>query len=185
VRHVALLDPRSIGFSAVGADVRVYELTRITSPERISVGHDVVIDDFVFLQGAGGLAIGDYVHIASFASVTGGGEGLLGDFCTISSGARVFTGTDVVDGSGLVNSTIPEALRAVHRGRTELGRHAFVGANAVVLPDVHIGEGAVIGAGAVVTADVRPWTINAGVPAREIGERPSAEILARAASLAP
>jgi galactoside O-acetyltransferase len=178
-----MLDPGTIGFAAVGANVRVYELTRITAPEQIAVGHDVTIDDFVFLQGGGGLRIGSHVHIASFASVTGGGAGVLGDFCTISSGARVFTGTDVADGSGLCNSTIPEELRAVRRGRTEVGPHAFVGANAVVLPDVVIGEGAVVGAGAVVTHDLPPWTINVGVPTRTIAERPRDAILAGAARL--
>ena len=180
---MALLDPHSLGFAAVGANVRIYDMTRITAGEQISVGHDVVIDDFVFLQGAGGLRIGSYVHIASFASITGGGEGILGDFCTVSSGARVFTGTDVPDGSGLCNSTVPDRLRAVRRGRTTLGPHSFVGANAVVLPDVVVGEGAVVGAGAVVTADLLPWTINVGMPARTIRERPREEILARAAQL--
>ena len=180
---MAPLDPLSVGFAAVGANVRIYDLTRITSPEQISVGHDVVIDDFVFLQGAGGLTIGSWVHIVSFASVTGGGEGVIGDFCTVSAGARVFTGTDVADGSGLCNSTIPDRLRAVRRGRATLCPHSFVGANAVVLPDVVIGEGAVAGAGAVVTADLEPWTINVGAPARAIRERPRAEILARAAEL--
>jgi galactoside O-acetyltransferase len=179
-----LLDLRSAGFAAVGTNVRIYDLTRITSPELISIGDDVVIDDFVFLQGAGGLRIGSHVHVASFASITGGGEGIVGDFCTVSSGARIFTGTDVVDGSGLCNSTIAEHLRAVRRGRTTLGPHSFVGANAVVLPDVVIGEGAVAGAGAVVTADLAPWTINAGVPARALRERPREQILARAAELA-
>jgi acetyltransferase-like isoleucine patch superfamily enzyme len=180
---MTLLDPRSLGFAVVGANARIYDLTRITSAELISLGHDVLIDDFVFLQGAGGLTIGSHVHIASFASITGGGEGIVGDFCTVSSGARVFTGTDVIDGSGLCNSTIPDHLRAVRRGRTTLGPHSFVGANAVVLPNVVIGEGAVVGAGAVVTADLTPWTINVGVPAREVRERPRDEILARAAKL--
>ncbi len=180
---MASLDPRSVGFAVVGANVLIYDMTRITSPEQISVGHDVVIDDFVFLQGAGGLSIGSHVHVASFASITGGGVGIVGDFCTVSSGARVFTGTDVADGSGLCNSTIPAHLRAVRRGRTTLRPHSFVGANAVILPDVVIGEGAVVGAGAVVTADLAPWTINVGVPSRAIGERPRKEILARAAAL--
>lgn len=181
---MAPIDPRTVGFAVVGANVRIYDLTRITSPERISVGHDVIIDDFVFLQGAGGLRIGSHVHVASFASITGGGEGVLGDFCTLSSGARVFTGTDIADGSGLCNSTIPDHLRAVRRGRTTLGEHSFVGANAIILPDAAIGEGAVVGAGAVVTADLAPWTINVGIPARPIRQRPREEILARAAALA-
>lgn len=178
-----MLDPQSVGFSSVGSNVRIYDLTRITDPASITVGHDVVIDDFVFLQGAGGLVIGSHVHIASFVSITGGGEAIVADFCGISSGARVLTGTDLADGSGLIGPTVPDHLRSVRRGCTELGRHAFIGANAVIMPDVRIGEGAVVGAGAVVTRDVEPWTVNVGVPARAVGERESSQILAFAAML--
>lgn len=49
--------------------------------------------------------------------------------------------------------------------------HVWVGARAMILPGIHIGEGAVIGAGAVVAADVDAYQIVAGVPARKIGER--------------
>ena len=47
----------------------------------------------------------------------------------------------------------------------------FIGPRAIILPGVTIHEGAVVGAGAVVTKDVLPYTICAGVPAREIGKR--------------
>ncbi len=43
---------------------------------------------------------------------------------------------------------------------------AVVGAGAVILPGVEIGEKAVVGAGAVVTKDVRPGEVVAGFPAR-------------------
>lgn len=47
----------------------------------------------------------------------------------------------------------------------------WIGTNAVVLRDVHIGTGAVIGAGAVVTRDVEPYSIVVGVPAKPIRRR--------------
>ena len=47
----------------------------------------------------------------------------------------------------------------------------WVGANAVILPGVNIGQGAVVGAGAVVTHDVEPFTVVGGVPARMIAKR--------------
>ncbi|HWR58755.1 MAG TPA: acyltransferase [Thermodesulfovibrionales bacterium] len=50
--------------------------------------------------------------------------------------------------------------------------HAWIGARAIILPGVTIGEGAVVGAGSVVTKDIMPYTIVAGVPARIIGQRP-------------
>lgn len=56
-------------------------------------------------------------------------------------------------------------------GPIEIGADAFVGAQALILPGITIGDGAVVGAGSVVTKDVQPWTIVAGNPAREIGRR--------------
>ncbi len=49
--------------------------------------------------------------------------------------------------------------------------YVWIGARAIILPGVHIGEGAVVGAGAVVTRDVLPYRVVAGMPARVIGER--------------
>ncbi len=47
----------------------------------------------------------------------------------------------------------------------------WVGANAVILPGVNIGQGAVVGAGAVVNSDVDSFTVVGGVPARMIAKR--------------
>ncbi len=49
-----------------------------------------------------------------------------------------------------------------------IGRDVWIGANAVILPGVTIGDGAVIAAGAVVTKDVPENTVAGGVPARVI-----------------
>ena len=46
--------------------------------------------------------------------------------------------------------------------------NASIGAGAVILPGVRIGEGAMIGAGAVVTEDVEPWARIVGNPARSL-----------------
>ncbi|RWR26055.1 transferase [Sinirhodobacter populi] len=45
-----------------------------------------------------------------------------------------------------------------------------VGAGAVIVGDITIGEGAIVGANAVVTRDVAPYTIVGGVPAKVIGQ---------------
>ncbi len=53
-----------------------------------------------------------------------------------------------------------------------IGRDAWIGAFAVILPGVQrIGEGAIVGAGAVVVQNVGDWEIVGGVPARVIGRR--------------
>lgn len=58
-----------------------------------------------------------------------------------------------------------------HRPPINIGNDVWIGDSAVLMDDIYIGDGAVIAAGAVVTRDVVPYSIVAGVPAREIGKR--------------
>jgi len=53
-------------------------------------------------------------------------------------------------------------------GKVVISDFATIGTNATILPFLKIGEGSYVGAGAVVTKDVQPYTVVAGVPAREI-----------------
>ncbi len=57
------------------------------------------------------------------------------------------------------------------RGRVRIGNRCWIGARAVILKDVVLGDGCVVGAGAVVTGPVAPGAVVAGVPARVIGTR--------------
>lgn len=52
--------------------------------------------------------------------------------------------------------------------KTVIGNKVFLGANSVILPGVIVGDGAIIGAGSIVTKNVKPFTVVAGNPAKEI-----------------
>jgi maltose O-acetyltransferase len=52
--------------------------------------------------------------------------------------------------------------------RVRIGRHAWIGGGAIILPGVSIGDDAIVGAGAVVTRDVPAGCTVAGNPARLI-----------------
>lgn len=56
-------------------------------------------------------------------------------------------------------------------GEVCIGRYVFIGAKALILPGISLGEGAVIGAGSVVTKDVGAWDIVGGNPAKFIKKR--------------
>ena len=60
-----------------------------------------------------------------------------------------------------------------------VGNDVWIGANAIILPGVMIGDGAVIAAGAIVTKDVDPYSIVGGNPARVIRMRFDEDVVAR------
>lgn len=61
--------------------------------------------------------------------------------------------------------------------RCSIGNDVWIGANAMILPGVNIGNGAIVGAGAVVTKDIPPYAIVGGTPARLIRYRFSETVI--------
>lgn len=51
---------------------------------------------------------------------------------------------------------------------TYIGRNCFIGAHAIIMPGVRVGDECIVGSGAVVTKDVPAQSIVAGNPARVI-----------------
>ncbi len=60
-----------------------------------------------------------------------------------------------------IDSDIP-----ILSGKVIIKKSAYIGAGAIILPGVTIGERAIVAAGALVTKDVPPGMIVAGVPAK-------------------
>lgn len=96
----------------------------------------------------------------------------------------IVIGNRVLLGSGaLIIDNDLHPLDPMQRARSEersgarpvvIEDDVFVGARAVILKGVVIGEGAVVGAAAVVTTSVAPFTVVAGNPARQVRQiRPS------------
>jgi acetyltransferase-like isoleucine patch superfamily enzyme len=54
------------------------------------------------------------------------------------------------------------------KGKVVIGNRCWIGAKAVILKDVQLGDACVVAAGAVVTRSVAPGQVVAGVPARQI-----------------
>lgn len=108
------------------------------------------------------------------------GEGAYLNFgCVILDVAEVSIGAAVKIGPGvqILPADHPrdpgERVAGLEFGRpVRIGRGAWVGGGAILLPGVTVGEGAIVGAGAVVTRDVPPGATVAGNPARPLGARP-------------
>ncbi|MGZ4174446.1 MAG: DapH/DapD/GlmU-related protein [Solirubrobacteraceae bacterium] len=132
-----------------------------------------------------GTIIGDQAHVRERATI--GERTVLGRGSAIEFGARVgarvliqtnvyVTADSVVEddvflGPGVLTSN-DDTMGRHPRGEGLRGpvcrRACRVGAGAVLVPGVEIGEEAYVAAGAVVTADVPPRAVVMGVPARAV-----------------
>lgn len=103
----------------------------------------------------------------------------IGSFCSISwdcniglenhdtsyiSTSPIFLFRNNGTGSTLVDQDYPSEASI----KTKIGNDVWIGANAMVIEGVEIGDGAVIGAGAIVTKSVPPYAIVVGAPAKVI-----------------
>lgn len=78
-----------------------------------------------------------------------------------------------------------EAFFEHRRSRiAHIGHDTWIGAGAMIKPEVVLGDGAVVASGAVVTKDVDPYTIVAGTPAKPLRLRQPREIADRLIALA-
>lgn len=104
--------------------------------------------------------VGKRVHIAPNVFVSGGGEFTAKDYSCVATGTNIITSTEVLkDGARCSGPMVSARQRKVYRGKVVLERDAFIGAGAVLLTDVVVGEGAVIGAGVTISKSVGPWEI--------------------------
>ena len=119
-----------------------------------------------------------------FANVEIGPNTYIGYGSLIAPGswikAYASIGNHVVIGGGdhgvssmVLNSKIsPHAFQERNKNKTVVvGADAWVGNGALIKSGVDIGRSSVIGMGAVVTRSTRPYSINIGVPARDVGAR--------------
>ena len=115
---------------------------------------------------AAGYQVGHSVNVGVELHVT---DALHSDECSLSIGDRAAIGQRVliILSSHPGRSRLREEIGAIH-GSVTICEDAWIGAGAILLPNVTVGEQAVVAAGAVVTKDVPPRTVVAGDPARHL-----------------
>jgi maltose O-acetyltransferase len=119
-----------------------------------------------FLQHCYGIEVGRNLNINRGVNIYGRGGVKFGDYVLIGPNVIITSSQHRYDIEGL-----PVLFQGHEKKRVVIGNDVWIGANAVILPGVTVGEGTIIGAGAVVTNDTDPYSIVGGVPARKIGER--------------
>lgn len=117
--------------------------------------------------------LGNHVFLApdvSFMSTRA--KVYVGDHVMMAAGVRVITGNHRIDIPGRYMDTVKDTEKRPQDDQDVVFKgDNWIGASAIILKGVTIGEGAVVSAGAVVTKDVPPYAIVGGVPAKIIGRR--------------
>lgn len=102
-------------------------------------------------------------------NVTLGRHVFINHSLTVMARGRVEIGDEVMIGPGVSLLTANHDLKdhqVLLCGKITIEKNAWIGAKAIILPGVTVGENAVIAAGAVVTKDVAANTVVGGNPAR-------------------
>jgi acetyltransferase-like isoleucine patch superfamily enzyme len=101
---------------------------------------------------------------------------IVGDRVTVKCGVQLWDGVRVEDdvfigpNATFSNDRFPRSKHYPEKfQQTHVERGASIGANATILPGLRIGRHAMVGAGAVVTRSVPPYAIVVGNPARIVG----------------
>jgi len=131
-----------------GAGCRISPDVNFSNPERISLGERVSLGSRCFVWGGhshGCISIDDDV--------------LFGPDVLVTAATYRFN-----DGAPVTRQKMDEA-------DVKIGKDVWVGAKAIILPGVTIGDGAIVAAGSLVRQDVPAMAIVAGVPATQVGER--------------
>jgi len=114
----------------------------------------------------GSIRIGRRVWLGPYVVIYGHGGVEVGESTLVSMHCTILSSNHAIPPMGTLIRDVADELRP-----TKIGRDVWIGANAVILGGVTIGDGAVVAAGAVVVKDVVAGAIVAGVPAREIRSR--------------
>lgn len=124
----------------------IFPNVRMVYMNRIRLGKRVLINCNTYIYGKGGIEIGDMVLISPNCSIVAGDHNTERD--------------------------VPILEQTSKHQKIIIERDSWIGANVVILGGVTIREGSIIGAGAVVTKDTEPFSINMGIPAKKVGDRP-------------
>ena len=116
------------------------------------------------------LHIGDYCDIGHAVSFIVGREIRLGRHVQVASGVSFRDSSGhASDPAARLAGAPPddEDVRAI-----VVHDNVWIGADAMILPGVEIGEGSIVTARSIVSANVAPYTVVAGSPARRVGVLP-------------
>jgi len=133
-----------------------------------NMGENVNIEHGVFFASGRDISIGNNSGIGINCRVAGPLE--IGDDVMIAPNVSIFTQNHETE-----NIHRPMRLQTAPKKKVTIGNDVWIGANAILLPGVTVGNGAIVAAGAVVTKDVPDFAVVGGNPAKVIKIRTQKE----------
>jgi acetyltransferase-like isoleucine patch superfamily enzyme len=163
---LTMLDPRA--WLHLFKIVNYYNYSHVTPMRKLTMGRPLGVTPDVNFNHAENIAIGERVSIGSRCFLWAG-----------PIAGRITIGDDVLFGPEVLvtaagyrfNDGAPVTRQALDEADVTIGDDVWIGARAIILPGVTIGDGAIIAAGTVVRENVPAFGIVAGVPARIVGQR--------------
>ena len=132
-----------------------------------SLGRNSTIECTGVIRDLGdSLEIGDDVGIAANAFISVRGRVTIGSSTIFGPGVKLFSENHI-----FTDRETPIYLQGASKKGITIGEDCWIGADAVILDGVTIGNGSIVAGGAVVNKDVSEYTIVGGVPAKVIGTR--------------
>jgi acetyltransferase-like isoleucine patch superfamily enzyme len=164
------------GFHSFGSGTRILLPFRVARGEKISIGSGSLIGANSWFMipvedsPTPTIVIGDRVRMNQ-TQISAVSSVVIEDGVAIARGVYISDHTHGFDQPDVFIRDQPLSRIAPVR----IGRGAWIGQNAIIMPGVTIGAGAVVGALSVVRDDVPARTIVAGIPARVIRTLQGAE----------
>jgi bifunctional UDP-N-acetylglucosamine pyrophosphorylase / glucosamine-1-phosphate N-acetyltransferase len=162
---VSIVDPRNTyidGRASLGRDTVVYPFTVITGA--VKIGSRCRVGPLAHLRD--GTVLDDGVEVGAFVEIKQSNLGT----GTLVRHLAYLGDAQVGEGVNIGATAITANFDGQRKSRTRIGDRSQIGAGAILVAPVNIGEGAVVGANAVVTHhhDVADGQTVVGVPARAI-----------------
>jgi acetyltransferase-like isoleucine patch superfamily enzyme len=155
-------------FRRLGENIVFEKGVLVFHPENIEIGDNVYIGHYTILKGyyKNLMVIGDHTWIGQQCFFHSAGGLRIGKAVGIGPKVTILTSQHQA-----LDRDVPVYFSPIEFAEVVLEDGCDIGAGAILLPGVRVGEGAIVGAGAVVTHNIPPYEIWAGVPARKIRER--------------
>lgn len=131
-------------------------------------GDKLILDCTTYLNHPECIEFGSNIMMRCGCEIYGAGGVVIGDGTIMAHGVQIISANHNYDSDNL--EYLPFDEKWMFK-QVIIGKYVWIGANAMVLPGVNIGDGAVIAAGSVVVKDVPPFAVVGGNPAKVLKYR--------------